>query len=74
MYRIPKVPGLDFLLKSNQQHHVSHCFDFKNGYRVPQPPLSGIGRKPLKEESLAFKKSDRDPILLVKLKAMYTQG
>lgn len=63
MHSLPKLPGLDFEGKFKQKHHVTHCFDFKNGYRIPRPPLSGIGSEPLKEESLAFNKADRDPIL-----------
>lgn len=63
MHGLPKLPGLDFEGKFKQRHHVPQAFGFKNGYRIPSTPACGIGGDPLKEESLAFNKSGKDPIL-----------
>lgn len=51
---LPKLPGLDFENKFRQRHHVPHCFDFVNGYRIPRKPTVGIGGDPLKENSISF--------------------
>lgn len=54
MEGLPKLPGLDFDNRLKLNHSVSHCFDFKNGYRIPRRPPTGIGGDPLKEDSIAF--------------------
>lgn len=51
---LPKLPGLDFSNRLRQHHSVSHCFDFRNGYRQPRRPPCGIGGQPLTEDSIAY--------------------
>lgn len=58
MEGLPKLPGLDFENRLKQNHTVSHCFDFVNGYRIPRIPPTGIGGDPLKENSIAFVQQD----------------
>lgn len=58
MEGLPKLPGLDFENRLKQNHTVSHCFDFKNGYQMPRKPPAGIGGDPLKEDSIAFVSQD----------------
>lgn len=61
---LPKLPGLDFDNKLKQRHHVPHCFDFVNGYRVPRKPTVGIGGDPLKQNSISFvSRNTTDPIM-----------
>lgn len=60
---LPKLPGLDFENKLKQRHHVPHCFDFVNGYRVPRKPAVGIGGDPLKENTIQFVAKSTDPIM-----------
>ncbi|XP_063695682.1 EF-hand domain-containing protein 1-like [Culicoides brevitarsis] len=61
MHGLPKLLGLDFG-KKNQQHHVSHCFGFKNGYRIPNAAVS-IAEKHSKNSSSVLKKTNEDSIL-----------
>lgn len=58
MEGLPKLPGLDFENRLKQNHTVSHCFNYTNGYRMPRKPPIGIGGDPLKEDSIEFVKQD----------------
>uniref|UniRef100_A0A336KAY4 CSON006811 protein n=1 Tax=Culicoides sonorensis TaxID=179676 RepID=A0A336KAY4_CULSO len=63
MDSLPKLPGLNFDGKFKQNHNVSHCFDFRNGYRIPKTPVFGVGGDPKKEDSLMYNKMNRNSIL-----------
>lgn len=54
MEGLPKLPGLDFENRIKLNHHLSHCLNYQNGYRIPRKPPIGIGGDPLKENSIAF--------------------
>lgn len=62
MEGLPKLPGLDFENRLKQNHTLSHCFNFRNGYQIPRKPPIGIGGDPLKEDSIAFVTHDESAL------------
>ena len=54
MDELPKLPGYCFESRNRSKYHLSHTLNYRNGYRVPEPPMAGIGGERLSSDSVAF--------------------
>ncbi|KAK3929061.1 EF-hand domain-containing protein 1 [Frankliniella fusca] len=54
MEGLPLLPGYSFRDPTKTKHHISHAFDFINGYRIPKtnPNIVGPGKYPKDVDSI----------------------
>ncbi|KAK5646680.1 hypothetical protein RI129_005144 [Pyrocoelia pectoralis] len=61
MSGLPKLPGFNFFDPTLTKYHLSHTFDYVNGYKIPKHGLPGIGGRDLDINSVAHIESN-DPV------------
>ncbi|PSN50975.1 hypothetical protein C0J52_07624 [Blattella germanica] len=54
MEGLPLLPGYSFSDPTITKYHLSHQFDYKNGYRLPRIGCVGIGKRPLDVDGTAY--------------------
>uniref|UniRef100_A0A1Y1MUG1 DM10 domain-containing protein n=1 Tax=Photinus pyralis TaxID=7054 RepID=A0A1Y1MUG1_PHOPY len=61
MSGLPKLPGYNFFDPTLTKYHLSHTFDYINGYKIPKLGSPGIGGRELDINSVAHIESN-DPV------------
>lgn len=64
MEGLPKLPGLQIEDHTKQNHHLAHSLKIRNGYRVADEPVCGIGRDAIfRDQAVQFISKANDPLL-----------